>query len=144
MSNAKSFKEAVKEEHPLQVVGAINANHALLAKRAGYKAIYLSGGGVAAGGCFVVGPGATRIPGPRQLAVGRRSLVVSTPGGRASACACDGGLGCRQRDDAGCAQAAAMWAHSALYVVTSRSGACAVACFAVCGLCLRHFVTQPS
>ncbi|MEY4101094.1 MAG: hypothetical protein RLZZ567_337, partial [Actinomycetota bacterium] len=44
MSNAKSFKEAVKEEHPLQVVGAINANHALLAKRAGYKAIYLSGG----------------------------------------------------------------------------------------------------
>ncbi|MEY2814246.1 MAG: Methylisocitrate lyase [Actinomycetota bacterium] len=49
ISNAKSFKEAVKEEHPLQVVGAINANHALLAKRAGYKAIYLSGGGVAAG-----------------------------------------------------------------------------------------------
>jgi methylisocitrate lyase len=31
------------------VVGTINANHALLAKRAGYKAIYLSGGGVAAG-----------------------------------------------------------------------------------------------
>ena len=49
MSNAKSFNEAVKEEHPLQAVGAINANHALLAKRAGYKAIYLSGGGVAAG-----------------------------------------------------------------------------------------------
>ena len=44
-----TFKQAVKEEHPLQVVGAINANHALLAKRAGYKAIYLSGGGVAAG-----------------------------------------------------------------------------------------------
>lgn len=36
-------------EHPLQVVGTINANHALLAKRAGFKAIYLSGGGVAAG-----------------------------------------------------------------------------------------------
>jgi methylisocitrate lyase len=33
----------------LQVIGAINANHALLAKRAGYRAIYLSGGGVAAG-----------------------------------------------------------------------------------------------
>ena len=43
------FRAAVKEEHPLQVVGAINANHALLAKRAGFKAIYLSGGGVAAG-----------------------------------------------------------------------------------------------
>lgn len=34
---------------PLQVVGAINANHALLARSAGFKAIYLSGGGVAAG-----------------------------------------------------------------------------------------------
>jgi methylisocitrate lyase len=43
------FRDAVAEEHPLQVVGAINANHALLAKRAGFKAIYLSGGGVAAG-----------------------------------------------------------------------------------------------
>ncbi len=43
------FRQAVKEEQPLQVIGAINANHALLAKRAGFKAIYLSGGGVAAG-----------------------------------------------------------------------------------------------
>src|SRR3990167_2484254 len=43
------FRDAVAEEHPLQVVGAINANHALLAQRAGFKAIYLSGGGVAAG-----------------------------------------------------------------------------------------------
>ncbi|WP_028634515.1 methylisocitrate lyase [Pseudomonas parafulva] len=43
------FREAVAAEQPLQVVGTINANHALLAKRAGFKAIYLSGGGVAAG-----------------------------------------------------------------------------------------------
>lgn len=43
------FRDAVAAEHPLQVVGAINANHALLAKRAGFKGIYLSGGGVAAG-----------------------------------------------------------------------------------------------
>ncbi|MDD2106464.1 MULTISPECIES: methylisocitrate lyase [Pseudomonas] len=43
------FRDAVAAEHPLQVVGAINANHALLAKRAGFRAIYLSGGGVAAG-----------------------------------------------------------------------------------------------
>ncbi|NDF72714.1 MAG: methylisocitrate lyase, partial [Betaproteobacteria bacterium] len=43
------FREALKQELPLQIVGAINANHALLAKRAGYRAIYLSGGGVAAG-----------------------------------------------------------------------------------------------
>ncbi|MBL8384332.1 MAG: methylisocitrate lyase [Burkholderiales bacterium] len=43
------FRVALKEEQPLQVIGAINANHALLAKRAGFRAIYLSGGGVAAG-----------------------------------------------------------------------------------------------
>ena len=43
------FRQALAEEHPLQIIGAINANHALLAKRAGYRAIYLSGGGVAAG-----------------------------------------------------------------------------------------------
>ncbi|MEK1942565.1 MAG: methylisocitrate lyase [Pseudomonas sp.] len=43
------FRAAIAAESPLQVIGAINANHALLAKRAGFKAIYLSGGGVAAG-----------------------------------------------------------------------------------------------
>src|SRR5947207_11559249 len=43
------FREAVKAERPLQVIGTINANHALMAKRVGYRAIYLSGGGVAAG-----------------------------------------------------------------------------------------------
>lgn len=43
------FRQALVEESPLQIIGAINANHALLAKRAGYRAIYLSGGGVAAG-----------------------------------------------------------------------------------------------
>ena len=49
LSAGAAFRKAVQEESPLQVVGAINANHALLAKRAGFKAIYLSGGGVAAG-----------------------------------------------------------------------------------------------
>lgn len=48
-SPGQLFRQALKEESPLQVIGAINANHALLAKRAGYRAIYLSGGGVAAG-----------------------------------------------------------------------------------------------
>lgn len=48
-SAGEIFREALNAESPLQIVGAINANHALLAKRAGYKAIYLSGGGVAAG-----------------------------------------------------------------------------------------------
>ncbi|EMG9188551.1 methylisocitrate lyase [Morganella morganii] len=48
-SAGRAFRDAVQSESPLQLVGAINANHALLAKRTGYKAIYLSGGGVAAG-----------------------------------------------------------------------------------------------
>src|SRR6476620_3961319 len=48
-SAGTAFRAALQEESPLQVVGAINANHALLAKRAGFRAIYLSGGGVAAG-----------------------------------------------------------------------------------------------
>ncbi|MDH2238327.1 methylisocitrate lyase [Pigmentiphaga sp. GD03639] len=43
------FRQALREEHPLQIIGAINANHALLAKRAGFRAVYVSGGGVAAG-----------------------------------------------------------------------------------------------
>jgi methylisocitrate lyase len=48
-SAGAAFRKALTEEKPLQIIGTINANHALLAKRAGYKAIYLSGGGVAAG-----------------------------------------------------------------------------------------------
>ncbi|WP_240098979.1 methylisocitrate lyase [Thermomonas flagellata] len=43
------FRAALAAESPLQVIGAINANHALLAQRAGFRALYLSGGGVAAG-----------------------------------------------------------------------------------------------
>src|SRR5512147_1682113 len=48
-SPGSAFRKAVSEEKPLQVIGAICAYHALLAKRSGYKAVYLSGGGVAAG-----------------------------------------------------------------------------------------------
>ncbi len=48
MTPGAKFRQALIEEKPLQVVGAINANHALLARRAGYRALYLSGGGVAA------------------------------------------------------------------------------------------------
>lgn len=43
------FRAAVAAERPLQVPGAICAYHAILAKRSGFRAIYLSGGGVAAG-----------------------------------------------------------------------------------------------
>nr|MBV6628578.1 methylisocitrate lyase [Oceanococcus sp. HetDA_MAG_MS8] len=49
ISAGARFRQAMQREQPLQVVGAINANHALLAQRAGFGAIYLSGGGVAAG-----------------------------------------------------------------------------------------------
>jgi len=43
------FRAALNEEKPLQIVGTINANHALMASQVGYRAIYVSGGGVAAG-----------------------------------------------------------------------------------------------
>lgn len=49
MSAGKKFKDALVQEKPLQVIGAINAYHALLATQTGFKALYLSGGGVAAG-----------------------------------------------------------------------------------------------
>jgi methylisocitrate lyase len=45
----QKFRQALADEKPLQIIGTINANHAHLAKHAGYRAIYLSGGGVAAG-----------------------------------------------------------------------------------------------
>ena len=49
MSPGAKFRAAIKEEKPLQCVGAINAYHARLAQASGFRSIYLSGGGVAAG-----------------------------------------------------------------------------------------------
>jgi methylisocitrate lyase len=49
MSAGARFRAAVASERPLQVPGAICAYHAILAAHSGFKAIYLSGGGVAAG-----------------------------------------------------------------------------------------------
>lgn len=43
------FRAALQAEKPLQIIGAINAYHAMLATQSGFKALYLSGGGVAAG-----------------------------------------------------------------------------------------------
>jgi methylisocitrate lyase len=43
------LRSAISEEAPLQMVGAINAYHARMAARVGYRALYVSGGGVAAG-----------------------------------------------------------------------------------------------
>ena len=42
------FRAAIAAEKPLQIIGAINAYHAMLATQTGFKALYLSGGGVAA------------------------------------------------------------------------------------------------
>jgi methylisocitrate lyase len=49
MTPGERFREAVSQEKPLQIVGTICAYHAVMAKRVGYRAIYLSGAGVAAG-----------------------------------------------------------------------------------------------
>ena len=48
-SAGQKLRDAIAAEQPLQVVGAINAYHARMAERVGYRALYLSGGGVAAG-----------------------------------------------------------------------------------------------
>jgi methylisocitrate lyase len=49
MTPGAKFRQALRDEKPLQIVGAINAYHAILARASGFRAIYLSGGGVAAG-----------------------------------------------------------------------------------------------
>ncbi len=55
------FREAMGTEKPLQIVGTINANHALLGAQAGFQAIYLSGGGVAAGSLGIPDLGITTL-----------------------------------------------------------------------------------
>src|ERR1700693_1434472 len=57
VSAGAKFRAAIAAEKPLQVVGTINAYHARLAERSGYRAIYLSGGGVAAGSLGLPGLG---------------------------------------------------------------------------------------
>ena len=63
MSSLKSagarFRDAIVQEKPLQVVGVINAYAARLAEASGFKALYISGGGVAAGSCGVPDLGVT-------------------------------------------------------------------------------------
>lgn len=53
------FRQAVKESNPLAVVGCVNAYFARLATQSGFKAIYLSGGGVAACSCGIPDLGIT-------------------------------------------------------------------------------------
>jgi methylisocitrate lyase len=47
MTAGEKFRKAVEDERPLQVVGTLNAYSAILAKAAGFRALYLSGAGVA-------------------------------------------------------------------------------------------------
>ena len=49
MNPGEKFRKTIGEERPLQVIGTICAYHAVMAKRVGYRSIYLSGAGVAAG-----------------------------------------------------------------------------------------------
>ena len=55
------FRTAIAKEKPLQIIGAINAYHAKLAESSGFNAIYLSGGGVAAGSLGVPDLGITTL-----------------------------------------------------------------------------------
>jgi methylisocitrate lyase len=58
-SAGAKFRQAVKAENPLQCVGATTAYHARLAEASGYKSLYISGGGVAAGSCGIPDLGIT-------------------------------------------------------------------------------------
>src|ERR1700743_2066956 len=77
-SRGARFREAMKKESPLQVVGAINANHALLATQAGFNAIYLSGGGVAAGSLGIPNLGITTLN-DVLIDIERITNVTNTP-----------------------------------------------------------------
>jgi methylisocitrate lyase len=77
-SAGAAFKKALVEESPLQIVGTINANHALLAQRAGFRAIYLSGGGVAAGSLGIPDLGITTLE-DVLIDVRRITNVCDTP-----------------------------------------------------------------
>ncbi|MCP4186511.1 MAG: methylisocitrate lyase [Gammaproteobacteria bacterium] len=48
LSPGQKLRQAVEQNNPLQVVGAVNAYNAIMAQKCGHKALYLSGGGVAA------------------------------------------------------------------------------------------------
>ena len=72
------FRAALQAENPLQIIGAINAYHAMLARQSGFKAIYLSGGGVAAGSLGVPDLGISTLE-DVLVDVRRITDVVDTP-----------------------------------------------------------------
>ncbi|MDP2833043.1 MAG: methylisocitrate lyase [Pseudomonadota bacterium] len=76
ISAGAKFRAAVAAEQPLQVVGAINAYSALLAEHSGFKALYLSGGGVAASSCGIPDLGITTL---EDVLVDARRITDVTP-----------------------------------------------------------------
>lgn len=78
MSPGKRFRQALTEEKPLQIVGTINAYTALMAERVGYRAIYLSGGGVAYGSYGLPDLGITNLDDVLED-VRRITSTVTTP-----------------------------------------------------------------
>ncbi|MBX3167547.1 MAG: methylisocitrate lyase [Candidatus Eremiobacteraeota bacterium] len=78
LSPGRRFRQAMEQEQPLQVVGTINANHALLAQQAGFRAIYLSGGGVAAGSLGLPDLGITTLE-DVLIDIGRITNVCDLP-----------------------------------------------------------------
>lgn len=75
-SPGAKFRAAVAAEQPLQVVGAINAYAALLAEHSGFKALYLSGGGVAASSCGIPDLGITTL---EDVLIDARRITDVTP-----------------------------------------------------------------
>jgi methylisocitrate lyase len=78
ISPGSRFREAMKKEKPLQIVGTVNANHALLATQSGFYAIYLSGGGVAAGSLGIPDLGITTLE-DVLIDINRITNVTDTP-----------------------------------------------------------------
>ncbi len=70
-----AFRSAVQAEKPLQIVGAVNAYFARLAEHAGFKAIYLSGGGVAACSCGLPDLGITSM---EDVLIEARRITATT------------------------------------------------------------------
>lgn len=72
----QSFRQAVREEQPLQIVGAVNAYSAILAEHSGFRALYLSGGGVAACSCGLPDLGITTL---EDVLIDTRRITDATP-----------------------------------------------------------------
>ena len=78
MSMGKKLRQAVEDNNPLQVVGAVNGNTAIMAEKVGHKALYLSGGGVAASSFGIPDLGITTLKDVLEDAV-RITDVCSLP-----------------------------------------------------------------